>query len=60
MITRIKDKLSKVINIDTKDGADLMDWVSKDKIAYDKVKTIFDDEIVKSADIIASVKREQN
>ena len=60
MITRIKDKLSKVINIDTKDGADLMDWVSKDKIAYDKVKTIFDDEIVKSADIIASVTREQN
>ena len=52
--------MGKVINIDTKDAADLMDWVSKDEIAYDKVKTIFDDEIVKSADIIASEKREQN
>ena len=49
-----KDKSGKVINIATKDAADLMDWVSKDEIAYDEVKTIFNDKIVKSVDLVAS------
>ena len=37
-----------------------MDWVSNYEIAYDEVKTIFNDQIVKSADIIASKKRSDN
>ena len=43
----IKDKSGKVINIGTKDAADLMKWVSKDEIAHDEVKTTFNDEIIK-------------
>ena len=54
MTASTKDKSGKVINIATKDAADLMDWVSKDEIAYDEVKTIFNDKIVKSVDLIAS------
>ena len=49
MRTRIKDKLGKIIDIDTKSAADLMDWVSKNKNTYDKVKSIFNDDILKSA-----------
>ena len=37
-----------------------MDWVSNYEIAYDEVKTIFNDQIVKSADIIASEKLSDN
>ena len=37
-----------------------MDWFSKDKMAYDEVKMVFNDEIVKSADIIASEKTSDN
>ena len=47
--TRIKDKLGKIIDIDTKSAADLMDRVSKNKNTYDKVKSIFNDDIRKSA-----------
>ena len=53
LTTRIKDKLGKVIIIDTKDAQDLMDWVSKNGIIYNKVKSIFNDKIIKSANIIA-------
>ena len=49
MRTRIKDKLGKIIDIDTKSAADLMDRVSKNKNTYDKVKSIFNDDILKSA-----------
>ena len=49
MRTRIKDKLGKIIYIDTKSAADLMDRVSKNKNTYDKVKSIFNDDILKSA-----------
>ena len=49
MKTRIKDKLGKIIDIDTKSAADLMDRVSKNKNTYDKVKSIFNDDILKSA-----------
>ena len=37
-----------------------MDQVSKSGITYDKVKTIFNDEIVKSANIITSEKPSNN
>ena len=37
-----------------------MDWVSNYEIAYDEVKTIFNGQIVKSADIIASEKLSDN
>ena len=37
-----------------------MDWVSNYEIAYDEVKTIFNDQIVKSVDIIASEKLSDN
>ena len=49
MRTGIKDKLGKIIDIDTKSAADLMDRVSKNKNTYDKVKSIFNDDILKSA-----------
>ena len=49
MRTRIKDKLGKIIDIDTKSAADLMDRVSKNKNTYDKAKSIFNDNILKSA-----------
>ena len=51
LLIRIKDKSGKVIITDTKDAAALMDWVSKNGITYNKVKTIFNDEIIKSANI---------
>ena len=53
LTTRIKDKSGKVITIDTKDAADLIDRVSKNGIRYNKVKTIFTDKSIKSANIIA-------
>ena len=49
MRTRIKDKLAEIIDIDTKSAADLMDRVSNNKNTYDKVKSIFNDDILKSA-----------
>ena len=49
MRTGIKDKLGKIIDTDTKSAADLMDRVSKNKNTYDKVKSIFNDDILKSA-----------
>ena len=49
MRTGIKDKLGKIIDTDTKSAADLMDRVSKNKNTYDKVKSIFNDDIRKSA-----------
>ena len=51
MLIWIKDKSGKVIIIDTKDAAALMDQVSKNGITNNKVKTIFHDEIIKSANI---------
>ena len=39
-MTRIKGRSSKIIIIDTKYAADLIDLVSKNKITYDKVKLI--------------------
>ena len=51
LLIRIKDKSGKVIITDTKDAAALMDRVSKNGITYNKVKTIFNDEIIKSANI---------
>ena len=60
LTTRIKDGSGKTIIIDTKYAADLMDRVSKSGITYDKVKTIFNNEIVKSANIIASEKPSNN
>ena len=53
MTTRIKDKSAKVIIIDTKDAADLIDRVLKNGIRYNKVKTIFTNKSIKSANIIA-------
>ena len=53
LTTRIKDKSGKVIIIDTKDAADLIDQITKNGITYNKVKMIFNDEISKSATIIA-------
>ena len=60
MTTRIKDKSGKVIIIDTKDAADLMDRVSKNGITYDKAKTIFNDQIIESVNIIALKKPSDN
>ena len=37
-----------------------MNWVSNYEIAYDEVKTIFNDQIVKPADITASEKLSDN
>ena len=58
--TRIKDKSGKVIIIDTKDAADLIDQITKNRITYNKVKMIFNDEISKSATIIALEKPNNN
>ena len=52
LTTWIKGKSGKIILIDTKDAADLMDWVSKNKVTYDKVKSIFNDKIIKFANIV--------
>ena len=60
MKTRIKDKSGKVIIIDTKDAADLMDRVSKSGITYDKAKTVFNDQIIKSVNIVALKKPSNN
>ena len=60
LTTRIKVKSGKVIIIDTKDTADLMGSVSKNGITYDKVKTIFNDEIIKSTNIVALEKPSDN
>ena len=57
---RIKDKLGKVINIGTKDATYLMDQVSKNEITYDEAKTILNDKIVRSANIIALEKPSDN
>ena len=57
---RIKDKLGHVINIGTKDATYLMDQISKNEITYDEVKTILNDKIVRSANIIALEKRSDN
>ena len=53
LMTRIKDKWSKVIIIETRDAVDLIDRVSKNGITYNKIKTIFNDEIIKLVDTIA-------
>ena len=53
LMTRIKDKWGKVIIIETRDAVDLIDWVSKNGITYNKIKTIFNGEIIKLVDIIA-------
>ena len=58
--TRIKDKSGKVIIIDTKDAADLIDQITKNRITHNKVKMIFNDEISKSATIIALEKPNNN
>ena len=58
--TRIKDKSGKVIIIDTKDAADLIDQITKNRITNNKVKMIFNDEISKSATIIALEKPNNN
>ena len=60
MTTRIKGGLSKIIIIDTKYAADLIDLVSKNKITYDKVKLIFNDKILKSVNTVASEKPSEN
>ena len=60
LTTRIKDKSGKVIIIDTKDAADLIDQITKNGIIYNKVKMIFNDEISKSATIIALEKPNDN
>ena len=60
MTIRIKDKLGKVINIGTKDATYLMDQVSKNEITYDEAKTILNDKIVRSANIIALEKPSDN
>ena len=59
-MTRIKGRSSKIIIIDTKYAADLIDLVSKNKITYDKVKLIFNDKILKSVNIVASEKPSEN
>ena len=56
----IKDKSGKVIIIDTKDAADLIDQITKNRITNNKVKMIFNDEISKSATIIALEKPNNN
>ena len=60
LTTRIKDKSGKAIIIDTKDAADLIDQITKNGITYNKVKMIFNDEISKSATIIALEKPNDN
>ena len=60
LTTRIKDKSGKVINIGTKDATGLMNLVSKDEIAYHERKTIFNNKIVKSADVTTSEKPSYN
>ena len=60
LTTRIKDELGKIITIHTKYAVNLMDFVSKNKATYDEAKTIFDDKIIESANIIASEKPNDN
>ena len=47
--------MGKIIDIDTKSATDLMDRVSKNENTYNKVKSIFNDDILKSANTIASI-----
>ena len=58
--TKIKDLPVKTINIGTKYAADLMDQVSKNETTYDEVKTIFNQKIIKSANINALEKLSDN
>ena len=61
LTSRIKDESGKIIIIIyTKYATDLMELVSKNGITYDKVSAIFNDEIIKSANIIASEKPSDN
>ena len=60
LTTRIKDELGKIITIHTKYAVNLIDFFSKNKATYDEAKTIFDDKIVESANIIASEKPNDN
>ena len=57
---RIRFGSGKIIIIVTKYAADLMDMVSKKRMKYDKSRTIFNDEIIKSVNIIASEKPSDN
>ena len=60
LATKIKDLPVKTINIGTKYAADLMDQVSKNETTYDEVKTIFNQKIIKSANINALEKLSDN
>ena len=53
MTTKIIDKSGNLITINTKDEPDLTDRISKNEIANDEVKMIFNNNTVKNANIIA-------
>ena len=53
MTTKIIDKSGNVITINTKDEPDLTDRISKNEMANDEVKMIFNNNTVKNANIIA-------
>ena len=60
LTTKIIDKSGNVITINTKDEPDLVDRISKNEIAYDEVKMIFNNNTVKNANIIALTRPTDN
>ena len=60
LATKIKDKSGKVIIIDTKYAANLMNLILKNKVKYDEAKRIFNDNIIESISSINFEKPSSN
>ena len=60
LATKIKDKSDKMIIIDTKYAANLMNLILKNKVKYDEAKRIFNDNIIESISSINFEKPSNN
>ena len=60
LATKIKDKSGKMIIIDTKYAANLMNLILKNKVKYDEAKRIFNDNIIESISSINFEKPSNN
>ena len=60
LTTRIKDNSVKIITIDIKYAANLMDLISKSKVEYNEAKRIFNDNIIDSINSIVFEKPSNN
>ena len=60
LATKIKDKSGKMIIVDTKYAANLMNLILKNKVKYDEAKRIFNDNIIESISSINFEKPSNN